>query len=468
MAVYSTSGATSSTLDQYISQIMAIEHRSVDTLESKKRNLELKRSVFTDLSAKLSSLRTLARELKNVGSLSPFRTFGVDSSDETLVSATATAYAQQATHTVNVTGLAQAHVIASAGYVATDTDFSEGTYTFQLTVGSTTSDVNVDIAAGDNNETVLQAVADAINGSGAEVAATLVTTDTVTDTKKLVVTSKETGTANLIANVVDTSGSLAAALQINGASAVGSWSAATTQQADDAAFTLDGISIISSTNIVEDVLSGVTLNLKNVTGGNVTLTIEPDSTAIRAKVEGFIEKYNDVIGYLNEKTAISEDGQARGDLAGYVSFTQLFYGLRGYVSAAVTTVESGNPGRLTDVGLSVNSDGTLSISNSETLADTINAGIEKLEDLFNTTDGVAYKLDAKLTDYLEAGGIIDLERNLVADQIDDLDDQIDDLEQRLSYREQELRKKFANLQVFASRLAEQQTVLQSLLSGSLF
>jgi len=466
MTVYSTTSTTSSTLDQYISQLMALERRPVDKLEEKKRNLELKQTVFTDLSSKLSSLRTLARELNNVGSLSAFRIFDVTSTSEEKVTATATSDAQQATHTINVTALAQAHVIASAGLVGDNTDFSEGSYTFQITIGSTTTDVSVEVSAGDTNETVLQAVADAVNSSGAAATADVITSDATTGTKKLVISSNESGTANLIANVADTSGTLAATLQINGASAVGSWSSATTQQATDAEFTLDGISIVSSSNVVDTVLDGVTLNLKDVTGGNVTLKIEADTTEIRSKLESFIEKYNDVISYLRDKTSISEDGKTRGDLAGYVSFTQLLYNLRSTLSGEVTSVESGNPSRITDIGVSVGSDGTLSISNSETLADTISSGIDKLEDLFNTSDGIAANLDTQLTSYLEAGGVIDLERELVSDQIDDIDDQIDTQEERLAIREQELRKKFATLQALASRLAQQQAAMQSLFSGS--
>lgn len=71
------------------------------------------------------------------------------------------------------------------------------------------------------------------------------------------------------------------------------------QNAKDAVFNIDGITMISDDNEIEDVISGVTFNLKNTTEDPIRFEIQPDYSAMSSSVEAIVESYNDVLVVLD-------------------------------------------------------------------------------------------------------------------------------------------------------------------------
>jgi flagellar hook-associated protein 2 len=67
-----------------------------------------------------------------------------------------------------------------------------------------------------------------------------------------------------------------------------------TQAAQDAAFSVNGLSVTRGTNLVAGVVSGTTLNLKAVTSGPVTLTVERDPGSLVEDIQGFVDAYNEL------------------------------------------------------------------------------------------------------------------------------------------------------------------------------
>ena len=169
--------------------------------------------------------------------------------------------------------LSSAWSLKASSYIW-DTDITAASYQFDLTVGTTTTGVSVTIASGDDNATAMQKVVDAIRSSSAAVTADLITVDPNTDTKKIVVSSTESGTANLIASVADTSGTLMADLGLAGTSEVGDFSANTTVEAQDATFTLDGIPMTSS---VKSNSSGNSLSIAKASPNNTSVSSSADT-----------------------------------------------------------------------------------------------------------------------------------------------------------------------------------------------
>ncbi|MDP2139330.1 MAG: flagellar filament capping protein FliD [Gammaproteobacteria bacterium] len=75
-----------------------------------------------------------------------------------------------------------------------------------------------------------------------------------------------------------------------------------TMSAQNAEFSVNGVSVTRSSNLVVGVIPGTTLNLKGVTTGPVTLTIDKDPANMIAKVQTFVDAYNDLKALSNELT----------------------------------------------------------------------------------------------------------------------------------------------------------------------
>jgi flagellar hook-associated protein 2 len=60
----------------------------------------------------------------------------------------------------------------------------------------------------------------------------------------------------------------------------------------DASFSINGLSVSSSSNTVTDVIDGVTLNLLSTTSSAITIDVKTDTDAVVADVQAFVDKYN--------------------------------------------------------------------------------------------------------------------------------------------------------------------------------
>jgi flagellar hook-associated protein 2 len=81
----------------------------------------------------------------------------------------------------------------------------------------------------------------------------------------------------------------------------------------DASLQVDGMTVTRSSNTISDVLEGVTLNLlKEDQDTTVTLKIDQDIEAVKAKIQDFISKRNDVMSYINSQFAYDTDNKKTG------------------------------------------------------------------------------------------------------------------------------------------------------------
>jgi flagellar hook-associated protein 2 len=473
MAVSAASSSSSvSSLSELIAKLMALERAPVKKLETQRGSLDVRKAVFNDLKTKLSGLRGKADTLAQTGSLSAFVAKAATSSDTTVVTATATSSAQNTTHTLSITRLATAHSTASNRYTSTDTSISSattGTKAFDITVNGTAYTVSVTINAGDTDETVLTNVASAIN-SVAGSATTAAVVHPTSTTSRLTLASDTTGVANKM-TFTDTNGLLGLLGVTNATAAtdaVGGYVGADPNGGDqdlDAKFVLNGLTFYRGSNTVSDAVTGVTFVLKK-TGGSATVTVANDVASVRTKIEEFITSYNGTIDYLNDKLKTDPSTKTRGALVGDTAYSWLRFELRSIVSGKVSTVQSGNPELLSEIGITIDSTGHLSLSDSTKFEAAASADMQKVSDLFNTSSGVAVRVEDLLGRYAQTGGIVDGSTNSVTRQIDNVNKQIDRWEERLAMKEKQLWDEFAALQEALSRIQSQQAFFNSWFQSS--
>lgn len=146
------------------------------------------------------------------------------------------------------------------------------------------------------------------------------------------------------------------------------------KKAQDAEFTLDGVKMYRSTNEIKDIGAGLTLNL--LKAGEINFDIKQDSEGLTSTMEELVEKYNELVNYLNDVTAYDSKTKVSGDLADVIEIKSLRSTINKmlFTSQSIegtTTDDKGNKTKtnvlvsVLDFGLSLND---TSKSNSSQLA----------------------------------------------------------------------------------------------------
>jgi len=122
----------------------------------------------------------------------------------------------------------------------------------------------------------------------------------------------------------------------------------------NAIITVDGIRIEKESNVIDDVIKGVTLTLKKETKQEETLYIEPNTDYMKEKIIEWVGHYNNMIDFIVNETKINREGGENGTFAGDTSFMilhntiqrfmQSTYGEGPYRMLGQLGISTGKPG----------------------------------------------------------------------------------------------------------------------------
>lgn len=174
-----------------ITQLLSLEQRSIQQIQRKIAVASYKQQGYNDLDSRLNSLRNA---VKGFNDDNLFRRTSASSSNEDLVTVTATKDAAVGTHSIKVLQVATKHQMAAQGLAdigTTGVAAAVGTFTFKVGSGADKT-INV------NNTTTLRQFADAINAANAGVRAEIVDDGSSTNPHRLVLSSTKDGTAGAI------------------------------------------------------------------------------------------------------------------------------------------------------------------------------------------------------------------------------------------------------------------------------
>ena len=143
--------------------------------------------------------------------------------------------------------------------------------------------------------------------------------------------------------------------------------------ASDAELTIDGVAVTRPSNSIDDLLPGVTLQLRAPTSGPATIDVTPDWDAIQNSIIGFLGDYNQLIRDINiltrndpqiiEEVTFFSDAdreQARERLGlfnGDITLNQLRQRLQRITQNAYPTSRGREVGLLAQIGISTNARG---------------------------------------------------------------------------------------------------------------
>lgn len=310
---YASTDTSSIDWDGLIKELYQAKLATADTYETKITDNETKIAAYEDAADLLATLQDAASALRAATDSSGSdddvfeeRTAyltavgGVDT-DSTL-SVSAEAGAETGSYSITVQQLATSHKVASSSYASSSSDLSlAGSFTLGVEGGtSVTVEITEDMSLSD--------IADAINeeSSTSGVKATVLK---VSDSSyQLILTSSETGET---ITVGDADGVLESLGLIDGEGAF----ADELQTAQDAIFTVDGVSITRSTNDVDDVIEGVTFYLYSATGDGESITVEigQNLSDIKTAVTTFVDAYNAYREWAISQQQVSSSGGASSD-----------------------------------------------------------------------------------------------------------------------------------------------------------
>jgi len=395
-----------------------------------------------------SALSTFQSALTALSTPSSFNSVTATSADDTLVGATASGDAVPGSYAVTVSNLASAQQLLSGAFTG-GSSAVVGTGSLTLAVGG--SSFNLTIGASDDT---LSGIANAIN-SAANNPGITATVIQGTDGGHLLLSSSLTGAVNTL-SVTETDGGdgLAALTYGTGNTAHYTQNAA----ASDASFSIAGVPYTSSSNDVSDAISGVTLNLLGVTGtdtgtgspvpNSVNVTVGSDTSTVETNIQSFVTAYNTLQTALSGLGSYDSTTGTAGQLLGNPVLT----GIESQIQNALySQVGASNYNTLASIGITTNSDGSLSV-NSATLESALSTNFAAVSQLFSSTNGVATQLNSQITSALGSNGSITDYATTLTQQNTALQNQTTTLDNQMSALSATLTQQYASLNTLLSSL----------------
>lgn len=375
MAISSAGIGSGLNVADIVEKMVAAEKTPLKKMETRAEGIRTQISTYGEIKSLTSTLGDIVSKLSRD---SAWNTVNISSSNTT-ISGTMTGIASPGTYNIKVTHLAQAQTsllgggVDALGLAKDETMGSNGK--LMLKVGDVTKEIN--ISSGDT----LTKIAVKLNEAGAGVQASVVTD--VDGNERLMLRSQKTGSDGGFTLEIDGSG-LQAKLGVKEA-----------QEAKNAVVELNGVTINSSSNTFANTLPGMSFTVSEVTTNPATLTVKPDTEAMKKNIQEFVDAYNALNDLLAKSTKAvrTEDGAV--DEAAQLNGSGVLQGDSGTVSLQnslrmLTMGASGSAGaftRLSDIGIQMLEGGKLSVDGTK--LDKALASVDDLKGLFaNKADGL--------------------------------------------------------------------------------
>jgi flagellar hook-associated protein 2 len=333
---------SSSQITSLIQQVSAAFQLPAAALQAQEVPMKAQISALGKVQNALSSLQSALAGLADVGS---FAQRTVSSSASGVVQANVTNAATPGSYTLAGVHLAHAETVISSGSASSSGSLGSGSIAIKVGNGST---VTVNIASGSSS---LAGVAAAIDQADAGVAASVVFDGS---RYHLVLTGDSSGAAN--AFTVSGTGALAGLSYGAGVSGL-----SLAQAADNAGFSLNGLTITSGSNKIAGVIPGLTFTLAG--SGSATVTVDRSIGDLDSAAQNVVQALNATLATINQQTAFSATsggGPLLGNVGLEVLRSALLNGISGGVGVAGSPYTS-----LSAVGFSVTSGGTIAFDDEK-------------------------------------------------------------------------------------------------------
>lgn len=365
-------------LNGILTKLMQAESQPLFALDKKEAAFQAKLSAYGSLKGTVSSFQSAVAALNTQ---SKFQAYSATSSDSTVLSATTSSTSTPGSYAITVGQLAQAQTLLTSAKTSTTAaiaaaststtltfqfgTISSGTLTNGVYSGSTftqdATQASGTITITDANNS-LQGIRDSINAANIGVTASIVNNGNATTPYNLVLTSKNTGLASSMKITVggDADASVTSLLAYNPAA---TQNLTQSTVAQNATLTVNGVSVSSASNAVTGAVTGTTLNL--ITTGSSNLSVARDTAAVTASVQALVSAYNNTTSTLKVFTSYDATTKKAGILLGDIATQSVQSRIRSTITSALSGLGSSSLTTLSQIGVSFQKDGTLTIDNTK-------------------------------------------------------------------------------------------------------
>ena len=424
--IYFTGLGSGTDFDTMITKLVELEGYRKTRLENTKSDYEKKIEAVQDINSSLLSLKS---SLESMDTMDEFLIKTATSSNESIATVTASSDAEEGSHTIVINQLAKNDIeMHNSGYGSTSDviNSSGSTKIFKYTYNSTT--VSIDVADGTTLEGLVNLINQDADNPG--VKASL-----INDGSKyyLQIRGLDLGDKYEITISSDTT-----------LTGFGPDDFSETQDAQNSQIRVDGWPasdwIERESNTISDVITGVTLNLKDV--GTIQVDVAKDMDAIKEQVRNFVDQVNNIITTIQGYTKVNSGTNEGSIFTGNSTINMTMENIKSILSSIGVGFDRDNDtyptlstiGITTDAQTGSTTYGQLLLDESK-LEEALNSNAEAVAEIFSA-DLVAATNSSDFREYshingLTEGGIYDVEYEInasgeiVSAKIDGYDASID-------------------------------------------
>ncbi len=375
-------------LNSLVTQLVAVERQPLQQMRTAASGLQTQVSSYGKLSSLLSGLQTAANKLNSAALWSQT---SARSSDDAAVGVVGGSGAAAGNYNVSVSKLATSQTVVTANSLSSATAaVGSGTMTLELGeweqeplqfvphVGRDPGTITIEA------DDTLTSLRDKINALDGGVTASLVTDSSgVRLSLRSTASGKENG---FRVQVSDNDGTPSdnSGLSRFAYDPAGSTSGTELKLAGaNAQAVVNGIPVSSASNDLSGVVEGVTFKLRKENFGSAEVAVSADSENVKKAIQAFADSYNELAKNISEQTRFDPTSRQSGPLQGDSAVGSIQRQLRGLISSP--SGASSSFSRLSDVGLQLQRDGTLSFN--ATKLDTALTNPAELKKAFSNVDG---------------------------------------------------------------------------------
>ncbi len=304
-------------------------------------------SGYAAISFMLGAMNTALTSLKDANS---FNASTVSNPNTAALDVTATAGVVAGNYAVQVNTLASPQRSMSAGFASPSSPLNSGqAFNLSLSTNGATGQT-VSIAAGADTP---QGIVSAVNAAALGISAQLVNTGNASNPYQIVLTGA-TGAAQGFTLTSGATSPPASAIVFTNQ-----------QSAANASLTVAGVTFTRTSNVVTDVIPGLTLNLKSTTASAVGISLARDTTQIKTNITGLVTAYNDLNNILKE---VSDPKSTLAIYGGTLVGDSMVRQVRDQVRSMMVSTSSSpgvGLGALWQMGINVNSAGVMAVDSTK-------------------------------------------------------------------------------------------------------
>lgn len=468
----STSGSSTSQLDSLVNSYRQTLQPRLDTIKKKQTTIENKQKFYNSLNSKMNSVvSTLDRFDKSVVKdlESKFLSKSSTSSASDVLTVKASNGANIGTNSIKVNRLATNDLLVSNQIQRSENfGLEAGIQSFDITVNGVAKTYEVTLDGTETNEQAVDKIIKVINADTEAKTRVSLIKDT-SNTLRMTLTSKESGKDNkiefsdspLLAKLGLTStlnsdpnnrkafDATTAGFRVGNSSQLNS------------EIVIEGITVTRNSNSLNDVLPDIEISILKAQKEEdlpVTITTAIDTAPIEKLIEPLIAAYNDIMSFVKQDAATRRTEPTLG---------QLYTGLRNLPSERITSAKDGAPNYITNIGITVDSNGVMKVTNKETLKKVLEENPSYITDVFLSEDGFVSKMNKVVERLKGDNGLLKSRRDNLQTQLDNTINQYKTAEKSIDTQLVGVRKRYsAMLESYLN--AQSQYGTATTVSNSLF